>query len=156
MTMEKVKLTKSQKILFAVLGVVLAFAAFDFLSNKDTYMSFYAKENREATATAQQTEEKNKSEKDQLQASLISSWGSDPFLRQQVVVAKRRSRKKVKRPTFKLKAISYRAEGSVALINDRVVKVGDVLSGYKVLKIDSRQVVLWNGKNRIVLRLTNM
>jgi len=39
-----------------------------------------------------------------------------------------------------------------ALINNKWVKSGDVLNGYKVMKVFSKQVVLKRGKNIIVLK----
>ncbi len=154
--MEKIQLTKSQKILFIILGVVLAYAVFDFVSHKDTYLNYYSGKNEDAEYQVQTVPSNTKAQRDPLQADLFSKWGSDPFVRYEAVkVRKKRKRKKI-RPHFQLKAVSYRANGSVALINDRIVKVGDVLSGYRVVKIEEKKVVLWNGKHRIVLKLTNM
>ena len=154
--MEKVELTKTQKILFIVLGIVLAYAIFDFITHKDTYESFYSGKKESTTAVVQNEKLQGQKEKDQLQTSLFSQWGSDPFLRQAEIKSKKHSRKKRRKPNFKLKAISYRPDGSVALINDRIVKVGDIIFTYKIIKIDVKQVILWNGKHRIVLKLTNM
>jgi len=39
-----------------------------------------------------------------------------------------------------------------ALINNEWVKSGDILNGYKVMKVFSKQVVLKRGKNIIVLK----
>ncbi len=158
--MEKVQITKSQKILFAVLGVVLAYAIFDFVSNKDTYLSFYSGKQvvsqGQGTTTEQNAEEMNR--EDPLQTSLFSQWGNDPFLRERKVKVRKKVRRKKKkvRPTFKLKAISYRTDEAVALINDRVVKAGDIIEGYQVLKVGKKTVVLWDGKERLVLKLANM
>lgn len=152
--MEKIELTKSQKILFIILGIVLVYAIFDFVTHKDTYVGFYTGKKQEANALSQNQQVKTQQQKDQLQTSLFSKWGGDPFLRQTRV--KKRFRRKAKRPKFDLKAISYRLDGSVALINDRIVKVGDVINGYRVIFIDSRKVILSSGKHRIVLKLTNM
>ncbi len=154
--MEKIQLTKSQKILFIILGIVLAYAIFDFISHKDTYVNFYSGREQESSAPAKNPETVAQKQADQLQASLFSKWGSDPFLHEIKIEAKKKRRKKIYRPHFKLKAISYRTDGSVALINDRIVKNGDVINGFRVVKIDEKRVVLWNGKRRIVLKLTNM
>ncbi len=153
--MEKIQLTKSQKILFIILGVVLAYAVFDFMSHKDTYLSYYSGESQEDQTQAQTMPAAKKQKTDPLQADLFSKWGSDPFFRAPEVKIRKKHRRRKIRPHFKLKAVSYRSDGSVALINDRIVKVGDVLSGYRVLKIEPKKVILGNGKHRIVLKLTN-
>ena len=154
--MEKIQLTKSQKILFIVLAIVLAYAIFDFVSHKDTYINFYSGNEQESTTPVQNMQTAAQKQADQLQANLFSQWGSDPFVRKVVVKSRKKHKKRRVRPHFKLKAISYRTDGSVALINDRIVKSGDVISGYKVVKIEQKKVVLWDGKHRIVLNLTNM
>ncbi len=154
--MDKIQLTKSQKILFIILGIVLVYAIFDFVSHKDTYINFYSGNEQESTMPVQNTQTAAQKQADQLQASLFSQWGSDPFVRKVVVKSRKKYKRKRVRPHFKLKAISYRADGSVALINDRIVKKGDVIQGYKVVKIETKKVILWNGKHRIVLKLTNM
>ncbi len=157
--MEKIQLTKSQKILFAVLGVVLAYAIFDFVSNRDTYINFYTGKNAQNNnATSVATKSENRLTEDPLKISLTSTWGDDPFLiKVKKKIVKKSSRKRIKEPTFVLKGISYRPdEGSVALINDRILKLGDVIEGYKVIKIEEKKVVLWNGKKRKILRLTNI
>ena len=155
--MKKIKLTKSQQILFIVLGIVLAYAIFDFITNKDTYIGFYTGEVN-ATAEADSTAQNAAADStiDVLQMNLTTHWGKDPFFVEPKKVVKKYSRKKKKEPIFRLKAISFRPEGSVALINDRIVKSGDVIEGYKVIDISEKKVVLWNGKKRKVLKLTNM
>lgn len=154
--MEKIQLTKSQKILLIVLGIVLTYAVFDFVSHKDTYVNFYSGKAQETNAPVQNAKAVAQKQANQLQVGLFSKWGSDPFLHEATIKAKKKHRKRRIRPHFKLKAISYRIDGSVALINDRIVKAGDVISGYKVIKIEEKKVILWNGKHRIVLKLTNM
>ncbi|WP_456440859.1 hypothetical protein [Caldithrix abyssi] len=156
--MEKIQLTKSQKILFIILGIVLIYAVFDFIKNKETYLSFYAGQETESPVEQQAAqEETDQLLNDPLKIDLTSRWGDDPFLiKKQVKKVTKRSRKMVKEPTFILKGISFRPQGSVALINDRIVKEGDVIEGYKVIKIEEKKVILWDGKKRRILRLTNI
>ncbi len=155
--MEKIQLTKSQKILFAVLGVVLAFAIFDIIKNKDTYVSFYSGKKTATNANAQKEKnKKNADMEDPLKISLTTRWGRDPFYIPPKVVAKKRLRKVRKEPILNLKGISFRAEGAVALINDRIVKAGDVIGKYKVIKIEKKRVILWDGKKRKILELSNI
>ncbi len=153
--MEKVQLTKSQKILFILLGVVLAYAIFDFVTHKNTYVSFYSGQKDEAVGSAQSQQNTTQKQIDPLQSKVFAEWGSDPFLRKAEIKAQKRWKKKRARVKLKLKAISYRSDGSVALINDRIVKQGDVISGYRVIAIGTHSVTLSNGKRRIMLKLTN-
>ena len=156
--MEKIQLTKSQKILFIILGIVLIYAVFDFIKNKETYLSFYAGQSTEIPAEEQAAEqETDQLLNDPLKIDLTSTWGDDPFLiKKKAKKITKSSRKMVKEPTFVLKGISFKPRGSVALINDRIVKEGDVIEGYKVIKIEEKRVILWDGKKRKILRLTNI
>jgi len=155
--MEKPKLTKSQKILFIVLAIVLAYAIFDFITHKETYIGFYSGETGSSAEIDSSMQKANlDSTVDVLKMKLTSHWGEDPFFVEPRPVVKKSSRKKKREPIFILKAISFRPEGSVALINDRIIKEGDVIQGYKVIKISEKSVILWNGKKRKVLKLTNM
>ena len=155
--MEKIKLTKSQKILFIVLAIVLAYAIFDFLTHKDTYLGFYSGQRNEtvmADSAAQNAQRDTVG--DLLKTNLTKIWGDDPFFIKEKKKPKRYKRTVRKEVNFKLRAISFRPEGSVALINSRIVKAGDIIEGYKVIKISENTVVLWNGRNRKVLKLKNM
>ncbi len=153
--MEKIQLTKSQKILFIVLAVVLAYAIFDFVTHKSTYVNFYSGQENETVNSVQNQKTAAAKQMDQLQTKLFAEWGSDPFLRKTEIKSKKRWKKKRTRIHLKLKAISYRSDGSVALINDRIVKQGDVIGGYRVLSIGTHSVVLSNGKRKITLKLMN-
>ncbi len=155
MTMEKIQLTKSQKILFILLGIVLAYAIFDFVTHKSTYVSFYSGQENEDINSAQSQQNTAQKQVDPLQTKLFAEWGNDPFLRKTETKTQKRWKKKRRRVNLKLKAISYRSDGSVALINDRIVKQGDVISGYRVISIGAHSVALSNGKRKIVLKLVN-
>ncbi len=153
--MEKIQLTKSQKILFILLGIVLAYAIFDFVTHKSTYVSFYSGQENENINSVQSQQDTARKQIDPLQTKLFAEWGSDPFIRQAEIKTKTRWKKRKTRVKLKLKAISYRSDGSVALINDRIVKKGDVISGYRVIAIGTHSVALSNGKRKIVLKLVN-
>ncbi|MCK4501542.1 MAG: hypothetical protein KAU22_00815 [Desulfuromonadales bacterium] len=53
---------------------------------------------------------------------------------------------------WNLMAVLISAQRSVAVINGKSLQTGDVISGYKVVKIESDLVVLKNNQNKIVLR----
>ena len=55
---------------------------------------------------------------------------------------------------LKLNGIIYRAgrnQESIALINQKYLKVGEVINGYKVLKIGKDDVILEQGGKRYIL-----
>lgn len=148
------EITKSQKRLLIILGIVICYAIFDFVTHKDEYLSYYldketpkkssiVKKPVDSTAVAVNRAELN-----------IENWGRDPF-RDMTKKVVRRAKPKPRRyvPTFRLEAISYRDGNSIALINDRILRKGDKISGYRVMDIGSERVVLSNSKNRIVLKL---
>jgi len=58
-------------------------------------------------------------------------------------------------PKLDLYAISYKGDQSAALINDNFLKVGDMVAGYKLQKIEKNQVTLSDGKRTIRLKLVN-
>ncbi len=145
------KLNKSQKRLLVVLLAVLAYAVYDIAGNWKSYTGFYT---GKKTAAAEKT--KTASGKETVKKTGIrpyeQGWKSDPFY---VKVAETAPRKKTVRRemTLNLKAISYAGESSVAMINDRIMSVGDVIGGYKVLKIEPRRVILGKGAKSKVLAL---
>jgi Tfp pilus assembly protein PilO len=60
----------------------------------------------------------------------------------------------VKRKKLELTGITYRPEaGSTAIVNDTVVKIGDVIEGRKVLSILADAVVLDNGIDKETLKV---
>ncbi len=144
-------LTPGQKRLFILLAIVLAYAIFDFVKNKDQYLGFYGKKE-----TAEVKAERS-AQADSLRTALVrrvyqKGWGGDPFY------VKLPPRKVKKRPvrkarTFRLKAISFSGESAVAMINNQIVTVGDWIGGYKVLKIEPGRVILGKGSEAKVLTL---
>jgi mevalonate kinase len=148
------EITKSQKRLLILLGVVLLYAIYDFTSNMDTYLAVYS-----GKKVVTQTEEKTSSDAKPKQASVphqtayLEKWGRDPFYKR-VVQKKSKQVKKKKRTThFILQAISMKDNSSIAIINDKIVKLGDIISGYTLKKIEKKRVVLSDGNKTLVLKL---
>jgi hypothetical protein len=63
-------------------------------------------------------------------------WRRDPFLAQvsSAAVASR----------LKLNGIVWDEKNPYAMVNDKVVKVGDVIEGFRVLEIKQGSVILWS------------
>lgn len=145
------QLTKSQKRLFIILGIVLAYACFDIATNWDSYTGVYKKKKK-----------KNKAEKSRIMTSkqkgadsLIAynkDWGRDPFY---VKIAAKQAKKvrPKKRVSLKLIAVSSDGQTSVAMINDKILQVGESISGYTVVKIEPTRVILKKGNDTRILML---
>ena len=148
------EITKSQKRLLILLGLVLIYFVYDVATNWDTYAGFYSgkktvvrkKDNGKDKNKTVQTEEQNKQK-------YLEKWGRNPFYKK--VERKKTVKRSVQKRKIKLflYAVSMKDNNSVALINDKVVKVGDMISGYTLQKIEKKQVVLSDGKNKLVLKL---
>jgi len=148
------EITKGQKRMLIALSAVVAFAAYDFISNSDTYLSFYSGKQTAAPKTNIPKTQNVEEAKDSRNMEFYTKWGTDPFaeIKKEVVV------RRVERPvqtgtTFRLSAISYMGNNSVALINDNVVKIGEQIAGYMVSSIEPKRVILIKDSERLVLNL---
>lgn len=148
------EINKSQKRLLILLALVVSYFIYDIISDWDTYAGFYAgKETvseqktkvESAKTAAKMTVEKNR--------TYLAKWGRNPFYKK--VELKRVTKSARKKRTLKLHlyAISIKDNNSVALINDRIVKIGDMISGYTLKKIYKKSVLLSNGAKTITLKL---
>lgn len=148
------KLEKREKNLAILLAVVLAFGAIDFIINMDSYFSFYqspSKKEKKVTSKKVATALKAENKED---LNALTGWGRDPFNDPTVrVVRKRAPVKKVAKIVLKLKAISIAETMSVAMINNRVLGVGDNIEGYIVKSIQPKQVVLTKDGQSTTLKL---
>jgi hypothetical protein len=72
-------------------------------------------------------------------------WGSDPFVRDWVMLNELAN--------FNLKAITLGGERAYALINDQILQEGDVISGKRVVRIESDKVTLEQGGREFTLML---
>ena len=73
------------------------------------------------------------------------TWGTDPFVRDWVMVNELAN--------LKLKAITLGGDHPYALINDQILQVGDEISGKRVAKIESDNVTLEQGGRTFTLLL---
>jgi hypothetical protein len=147
-------LTKSQKRLFIVLGIVVAYFAFDVVKNWDSYSGFYGSKHGKAVAPNQTKLANNIVVKNTPRIiSYDKNWNKDPFYTpgktKKVVHRVRRSTQIY----LNLKAISFAGQNSVAMINDRILKVGDAISGYRLTKIEPHRVILSGSGGTRVLTL---
>ena len=52
-----------------------------------------------------------------------------------------------------IRGIIYSKDSSVAIINDEVVKKGETIGGYIILKIEEKKVILKKGSEEFILKL---
>ncbi len=148
------ELTKSQKRLLIFLGLVLIYFVYDIITDWDTYAGFYSGQKK--TVQQQKKENQNVPEKARIKVqnrAYLAGWGNNPFYEKPK--PKKAVSKKVKkrRINLHLYAVSMKDNNSVALINDKVVKIGDMISGFTLEKIEKKQVRLSDGKKTVVLKL---
>lgn len=143
-------ITKSQKRLFILLGLVAAYAVYDLTTGKKETTTDKKKSSDVQTAgIADSTIDVIESVmRPRPLAASFGSWKRDPF-RGQVSTGSRVNFEKVmesllipKMANFNLTAISRRGDASFALINDQVLGVGDQINGFRVIEIRSDKVVL--------------
>lgn len=149
------EINKSQKRLFILLGLVLIYFVYDIISDWDTYAGFYT---GKKTVTVQKAEEKKAEnmpeEEVEQDRPYLAKWGRNPFYQKvQVKKAAVVTRKKKRSVRLNLYAISIKDNNSVALINDRIVKIGDMIGGYTLKKINKKSVLLTDGAKAITLKL---
>ena len=148
------QITKSQKRLFILLGLVLVYAVYDIISNFDTYTGFYSEP--EAKVAVQDGAVKTDSAKILVEVQrkeYLNKWGSNPFYKK--VQKKRVAKivKQAKKVNLVLYAISMKDNNSVALINDKMVKIGDMIEGFTLQQIAKKKVTLSDGSRTITLTL---
>lgn len=80
----------------------------------------------------------------------MKSWGKDPFYHAHSTEARQVVPDRVK---LHLLGILYREVDAQALINGRVVSVGDTLSGFRVDRIERDHVKISGGGKTITLRV---
>ena len=145
------KLDKRQRILLIVLIIVIMGAAVDFTINTDDYLRFYGSKREtvkdEANTIAKRETVNQKGKK----LSQYNLWGRDPFRDLSIKTKRIYTVPQTEEISLNLSAISIADGGSVAMINSKIVTVGDDIEGYVVKKIEPKQVFLEkNGRTKIV------
>ena len=144
------EVTKSQKKLFIVLGIVVAYAAYDFLSNKDDYEKMYAGKKEVVVETNPNEEWQIKwLQQTRKITDIDMDFKRDPFYRDNMIkeIKKYKKRTKPKTRALKLQAITYSNNNSFVMINDLILAEGEMVDGYVIEKIEKTRVRLSkNGK----------
>ena len=81
-------------------------------------------------------------------------WGRDPFVLPTSQAG--RGGKEAIESEFRLSAIIYRAGRGVAIINNRIVRIGDAIEGMKVAEIRQDRVILRDRSGNQELRIKRL
>jgi type II secretory pathway component PulC len=136
--------TKSQKRLFILLGAVVLYAAYDFISNKDDYEKMYAGKKQVVQSKPSKNVQLMATQETRRITDLDMDFKKDPFFRDDLVkkVVKYRKSIKPKTKPLKLQAITYSDANSFVMINDLILSEGEYVEGYVVEKIEKTRVRL--------------
>ncbi len=148
------EITKSQKRLFILLGILIVYLIYDLITNMESYTKFYSGDKAKPAEVAAK-KDSTKEVENQREIDYLAEWGKDPFYLSFTAGPKKRSIKKDYTPSLQLYAISYKGDQSAALINDKFLKVGAIVEGFVLQKIEKNQVTLSDGKKTIKLKLVN-
>ncbi|MBD3223583.1 MAG: hypothetical protein GF313_02570 [Caldithrix sp.] len=142
----ELNITKGQKRLLIVLGIILLYMVYDIIINSEDYLSFYFGKNKKTTTVKKDVAESRLVVTEDSVVLDVQNWGRDPFVQPKVVQKKVAKKKYTPKATrLVLRAISYQGVNSVALINDQILKVGDRIDGYTIKRIEPKRVILIKG-----------
>jgi len=144
------KVTKSQKRLLLLLAIVIIYGIIDFVQNKDDYAQVYLGNNKVKPAQLASNINSLLIKKENRLPKIDLSWKRDPFVRieERQVSKVRTTAPKVH---LNLNALTYAAENSFVIINNVILKEGEVIEGYRVEKISQNRVKLTKNGNSIYL-----
>ncbi|MCB9057302.1 MAG: hypothetical protein H6627_01980 [Calditrichae bacterium] len=147
------KLEKRERNLLIILGIVVLIGAVDFAINTEDYLGYYSSDQKNVEKKESNIPVQNLKSSQMKNQITYTNWDRDPFYNSSIRVSKTVYRNTVKETTFQLKAISFSEGMSVAMINSQVLKVGDTIEGYKVSKIEPKQVILEKDGQSKILKL---
>ncbi len=136
------KLTKSQKRLFVILGIVIAYAVFDFVSNREQYNKVYLSETKPKTSLIIPPSEVKRTTIKAVSNKYHFAWKRDPFIRPGRKEPVKKERMVKREVRLKLNAITYAADNSFVMINDIILMEGETIAGYRVEQIYKDKVKL--------------
>ncbi len=147
------KVSKSQKRLFILLGVVVLYAAYDFISNKDDYEKMYAGKKKVVQSKPSKNVQLKVTQETRQITDIDMDFKRDPFFRDDMIkkIVQYKKRSKPKTRPLKLQAITYSDDNSFVMINELILAEGEMVEGYIVEKIEKTRVRLSKGGKSIYL-----
>lgn len=152
------RVTPSGKIIRVVFALMLAYGAYELYGALKKPAPAPGKAPAEPPAqVSAQTAPVSRPARSETQHA-PEDWGRDPFVSAHGDFAPQRSAlgdasAQPGLPPLQLRAVSRLGQEASALIGRHVCRVGDVVQGHRVVSIEDDQVVLAQGKRRIVLTL---
>lgn len=140
-------ITKSQKRLIFVLLIAVGYALFDLVSNSDQYGALFDSifSSKKSSETIDKPKEKTtikKAVQDTIKDVGID-WGRDPFFTEAMrPPPKKRIIRKKPEVKLTLNAITFSGQNSIVIINNQILKEGQMIEGYLVEKIYLNKVKL--------------
>jgi len=84
------------------------------------------------------------------------SWGADPFRRQLPTASPKTTGNRANnKPEWRLTGIFFSDSGPIAVINDKLVRVGETIDQAEIVDINKKQVTLRTGGKERILTLPN-
>lgn len=139
------KITKSQKRLFIILGLVLCYAVIDVFINLDQYKSLYVSSDNTSNQSSNPLIKSKPNQNIEVKTNsriIKLSWKRDPFKSDKPITYRKKLEKPEKAQELILQAITYSVNNSFVIINDRILQVGDKIGLYRVKKIYKDKVKL--------------
>ncbi|NQT35594.1 hypothetical protein HQ587_10425 [bacterium] len=146
-------LKKNEKVMLVMIGiVVIVFAVMDpyyIWKTKPepelTEKQKERKEQKEKLAAAKETATQKRTVTEQTKfipkdPIPLKGWGRDPFVQARPDLDEENILGKLR-----LSAISVQGDSRMALINSKLIRVGDVINGLKVNSIETERVILTSG-----------
>jgi hypothetical protein len=146
------KLSKSQKRLFILLSIVIAYAVFDIITNKDQYLLAYFGPDKKSEQSANTLLKEKPLLSVQTKDTVKLNWARDPFTGDQQYRPNQLMRFTGNKINLKLQAITYSGENSLVMISDQILRSGDEIEGFRVGKIYRNKVELIRDGNSIFIK----
>jgi len=136
------KLQKSQKRLTGLAIIVLSYVLIELGINWEKYTSYYFSDKKQAEIIRPVIPKDSRSHENKAMGGSLN-WNRDPFkLPVRQIVQKQRKSKTISTPKLQLKAITKDAENAFVMINESILKEGEIVKGYRIEKIYPDKVKL--------------
>ena len=139
-------ITKSQKRLVFILLIAVGYAAYDLLSNSEQYKALLgfgsSQEETKKVREKGKKDTKTKTIVEDTVKNIVMNWGRDPFFTEEMRPPKKKIIRRKPEVKLNLNAITFSGENSIVIINDQILKEGEMIEGYKVEKIYLNKVKL--------------
>jgi hypothetical protein len=144
------KVTKSQKRLLVILAIVILYGIIDVIKNKDEYAQVYLGKKKVEQPKLVSKSQPLLTKNERTVPKIDLSWKRDPFVKIEDRPV-RKMEKVAPKIHLKLNALTYADENSFVMINDVILKEGEMIEGYRVDKISQNRVKLTKNGRSIFL-----